>query len=42
MAYIARNIIGEEGFYNIISNIDNTLQDAIKTINSKDKMVSVK
>ena len=24
------------------STIDNTLQDAIKTINSKDKMVSVK
>jgi carboxyl-terminal processing protease len=42
MAYIARNIIGEEGFYSIISAIDNTLQDAIKTINSKDKMVSVK
>ena len=42
MAYIARNIIGEEGFYSIISNIDNTLQDALKTINSKDKMVSVK
>ncbi len=41
MAYIARNIIGEEGFYSIISTIDNTLQDALKTINSKDKMVSV-
>jgi carboxyl-terminal processing protease len=41
MAYIARNIIGEEGFYSIISTIDNTLQDAVKTINSKDKMVSV-
>src|SRR5665647_289091 len=38
IAYIARNIIGEEGFYSIISNIDNTLQDAIKTINSKDKI----
>ena len=42
MAYIARNIIGEEGFYSIISNIDNTLQVAVKTINSKDKLVSVK
>ncbi len=42
MAYIARNIIGEEGFYSIISTVDNTLQEAVKTINSKDKMVSVK
>jgi carboxyl-terminal processing protease len=41
MAYIARNIIGEEGFYSIISSIDNTLQEAVKTINSKDKLVSV-
>ena len=35
MAYIARNIIGEEGFYSIISNIDNTLQEALKTIKKK-------
>jgi len=41
IAYIARNIIGEEGFYSIISKVDNTLQEALKTINSKDKMVSV-
>jgi carboxyl-terminal processing protease len=41
MAYIARNIIGEEGFYSIISRIDNTLLEAVKTINSKEKMVSV-
>ena len=41
MAYIARNIIGEEGFYNIISTIDNTLMEAVKTINNKDKLVSV-
>ena len=41
MAYIARNIIGEEGFYSIISMIDNTLQEAVKSINSKDKLVSV-
>jgi carboxyl-terminal processing protease len=42
MSYIARNIIGEEGFYSIISSIDNTLQEAVKTINSKDRLVSVK
>ncbi|MFW5755825.1 MAG: S41 family peptidase, partial [Tangfeifania sp.] len=30
IAYIARNIIGEEGFYPIISRIDNTLQEAIE------------
>jgi carboxyl-terminal processing protease len=41
MAYIARNIIGEEGFYSIISRIDNTLLEAVKTINNKDKLVSV-
>jgi len=41
MAYIARNIIGEEGFYSIISNIDNTLLEAVKDINNKDKLVSV-
>ena len=41
MAYIARNIIGEEGFYSIISNIDNTLLEAVKDINSRDKLVSV-
>jgi carboxyl-terminal processing protease len=29
MAYIARNIIGEEGFYPIIANIDNALQKAV-------------
>lgn len=29
-AYIARNIIGEEGFYPIISQIDNTLLKAIE------------
>ena len=41
MAYIARNLIGEEGFYSIISNIDNTLLEAAKSINNKDKLVSV-
>lgn len=29
-AYIARNIIGEDGFYPIIMNIDKTLQEALK------------
>jgi carboxyl-terminal processing protease len=29
-AYIARNIIGEEGFYPIIKNIDNVLLEAIE------------
>lgn len=41
MAYIARNIVGEEGFYSVISGIDNTLQEALKSINNKDKLVSV-
>lgn len=31
-AYIARNIIGEEGFYPIIKNIDNVLLEAIEKI----------
>lgn len=29
-AYVARNIIGEDGFYPIIQDIDKTLQEAIK------------
>ena len=29
-AYIARNIIGEKGFYPIIQNIDKTLLEAIE------------
>lgn len=32
-AYIARNIIGEEGFYPIISKIDNTMKEAIAELN---------
>jgi len=36
-AYIARNILGEEGFYPIIKEIDTTLQKAISVIES-DKM----
>jgi len=31
-AYVARNIIDNEGFYPIIADIDNTLQVAIDTI----------
>lgn len=34
-AYIARNIIGEEGFYPIIQNIDETLKKAIQLFQSK-------
>jgi len=37
-AYIARNIIGEEGFYPIISKIDKTLQKAID-ISQQDLLV---
>jgi carboxyl-terminal processing protease len=37
-AYIARNIIGEEGYFPIIRRIDNTLQKAIE-ISKKDLMV---
>jgi carboxyl-terminal processing protease len=33
-AYIARNVIDNEGFYPIIADIDNTLQVAIDTISS--------
>ena len=39
MAYIARNIIGEEGFYSIIGRIDNTFQEAIKAIDTGDMLV---
>jgi carboxyl-terminal processing protease len=38
-AYIARNIIGEEGFYPIIKNIDKVLQEAI--IKSKAPMQQI-
>ena len=33
-AYVARNIIDNEGFYPIIADIDNTLQVAIDTISN--------
>jgi len=39
MAYIARNIIGEVGFYSVISKIDATLLEAVKALDTKDKLV---
>ncbi len=39
MAYITRNIIGEEGFYSVISGIDNTFQEAVKALDSGDMLV---
>ncbi len=39
MAYIARNIIGEVGFYSVISKIDTTLLEAIKALDTKNKLV---
>jgi len=39
MAYIARNIIGEVGFYSVISKIDNTLLEALKALETKNKLV---
>jgi carboxyl-terminal processing protease len=39
MSYIARNIIGEEGFYSIIINIDNTMQEALKSFNNSEMLV---
>jgi carboxyl-terminal processing protease len=39
MAYIARNIIGEIGFYSVISKIDPTLLEAIKALDTKDMLV---
>ena len=35
MAYIARNIIGEVGFYSVISKIDATIKEAIKALDTK-------
>lgn len=35
IAYIARNIIGEEGFYSTISEIDTTLLEALKAFDKK-------
>ena len=39
MAYITRNIIGEVGFYSVISKIDNTLLEAIKALDTRNKLV---
>jgi len=39
MAYISRNIIGEVGFYSVISKIDPTLTEAVKALNTKDMLV---
>jgi carboxyl-terminal processing protease len=39
IAYITRNIIGEEGFYSVISRIDNTFQEAVKALDSGDMLV---
>jgi len=39
IAYIARNIIGEVGFYSVISKIDNTLTEATKALDLKNKLV---
>jgi len=39
MAYISRNIIGEVGFYSVISKIDPTLIEAIKALDKKDMLV---
>jgi len=39
MAYISRNIIGEVGFYSVISNLDPTLKEAIKAFDKKEMLV---
>ncbi len=42
MSYIARNIIGEEGFYSIIRKIDLPVQEAMKTFGNSALMVDTK
>ncbi len=39
MAYISRNIIGEVGFYSVISRIDPTLTEALKAFDTKSMLV---
>lgn len=39
MAYIARNIIGEVGFYSVISKIDATIKEAIKALDTNNLLV---
>jgi len=41
MSYIARNIIGEEGFFPIIRQIDGTLQKAIEISESKESVEQI-
>lgn len=36
-AYIARNMLGEEGFYPIIHEVDNTMQEAIKLAGNEEE-----
>lgn len=42
IAYIARNIIGEVGFYSTIGDIDPTLLEAIKALSKEDMLVQSK
>jgi len=39
MAYVARNIIGEVGFYSVISKMDPALTEAIKALNTNGMLV---
>lgn len=39
MAYISRNIIGEVGFYSVISKLDPTLKEALKAFDKKEMLV---
>jgi carboxyl-terminal processing protease len=39
IAYITRNIIGEEGFYSVISRIDDTFQEAVKALDTGNMLV---
>ena len=39
MAYISRNIIGEVGFYSVISKLDPTLKEAIKAFDKQELLV---
>jgi len=41
MAYITRNIIGDEGFYSVIQDVDKTLQKAIEISKSKESLEKI-
>jgi len=41
MAYITRNMIGDEGFYSIIQDVDKTLQKAIEISKSEDSLEKI-